>query len=454
MSELRSLDPATGELVGTVAVTPPAELEAIVAAARAAQPEWQALGMAGRSALLAGAAERLASAEAELATLITREMGKPLREASSEVRSCARTITEDLEEIAAAVAIDEKVDARTRSYVFHDPLGVCAAITPWNFPLSMPHWMVFPALATGNAVILKPSELTPLCGRAYVDVLAPLLPPGVLQIVQGADVQGSALVAADVDLIAFTGSRSTGKKIFAAAASGLKRMVLELGGKDPLIVMADANLTQAARFAASSSFRNAGQVCVSTERILVPAALAEKFTSFLCDEAKELKIGNGMDPETRLGPMVSEEQRRIVLAQIDDAVSKGATIAYRGADVPERGHFLAPTVLTGVTDDMIIAREETFGPVACVTPVADVDEAVATANRGRYGLGAVVFGTDERAASDVGRRLQAGMIGINRSVGGAQGTPWVGARESGYGFHGSRDGHRQFTQTRILSVRR
>jgi acyl-CoA reductase-like NAD-dependent aldehyde dehydrogenase len=449
MEILKSFDPATGALVGEVAVTPLAEIPAVVARARAAQPAWSALGAAGRAELLGAAAERILARARELGALLTREMGKPLREAVAEVESCARGLGEELGDIALAVAPEVIEHAGTRSTVYRDPFGVCAAITPWNFPFSMPHWMVLPALATGNTVVLKPSEETPLTGQAYVDLFAELLPAGVLQAVHGGDEQGKALVRADVDMIAFTGSRAAGKHILASAAGTLKRVVLELGGKDPLIVLDSADLGAAASFAARSSFRNAGQVCISTERIYVHQAAAERFLDLLAAETGKLQQGPGMDPASRVGPMVSARQRDHVLRQLEEAVARGARVVCGGS-----GHhdlYVTPTVLTGVTADMSIAREETFGPVTCVTVVRDDDEAVALANDTPYGLGAVVFGADEPRTRSVARRLTAGMIGVNRGVGGGGKLPWVGARESGYGFHGSRDGHRQFTQTRVIS---
>ncbi len=449
METLKSFDPATGELVGEVPVTPVGDVPGIVARARAAQPGWHALGVPGRSELLLSVAERILARADELGALLTREMGKPLREAVAEVKSCAAGLGEELGDIELAIGPEVVAHGGARSTVYRDPLGVCAAITPWNFPFSMPHWMIFPALATGNAVVFKPSEETPLIGQAYADLLGALLPAGVLQVVHGGDVQGRALVSAEVDLIAFTGSRAAGKHILASAAGGLKRVVLELGGKDPLIVLDSADLARAASFAARNSFRNAGQVCVSTERIYVHERVAERFVDLLVEETRTMKQGPGADPASRVGPMINTRQRDHVLQQIDEAVAQGARVACGGS-----GHhdlYVTPTVLTGVTHDMSIAREETFGPVACVTVVRDDDEAVKLANDTPYGLGAAVFGAEDDRTRGVARKLTAGMIGINRGVGGGGKLPWVGARESGYGFHGSRDGHRQFTQTRVVS---
>jgi acyl-CoA reductase-like NAD-dependent aldehyde dehydrogenase len=287
-------------------------------------------------------------------------------------------------------------------------------------------------------VVFKPSEETPLCGQAYADILNAALPPDVLIIMHGADAQGKALVAADVDLIAFTGSREAGKNILREASGSLKRVILELGGKDPMVVLEDADLEKAAQFAAMNSYRNAGQVCVSTERIFVHESVADAFEDLLARATAQMEVG----------PMVNARQRDHVLAQVREAVEKGARIRAGGTEA--RGNFIQPTLLSGVTDDMAIAREETFGPIACVSRVASDEEAVRRANDTRFGLGAVVFGRGDHAEA-VARRLKAGMIGVNKSIGGTRGTPWVGARESGYGFHGSRDGHRQFTQTRVVS---
>jgi len=447
-SHLESSNPANGEPIGRVPVTAPGAIADLVQRARAAQAAWRDLGLEARAERLAAAGRAIGERADKLGHLVTTEMGKPLAEAVGEVKSCADGTAETLREVAEAIAPEVMDDGRVRSTIYRDPFGVCACIAPWNFPFAMPHWMVLPALATGNTVILKPSEQTPLVGQAYADLLNEFLPPDVLLVVQGDEVQGAALVAADIDLIAFTGSRSAGKHILAAAAPRLKRVILELGGKDPLLVLEDADLEQAARFAARNSFRNAGQVCVSTERIYVDKKVADRFVDLLVSEADKLPVGSGLDKNTRVGPMVSAQQRDHVLRQIDRAVEMGAKVARGGSG--HHGNFVMPTVLVGVRPDMPIAQEETFGPVACVTEVDGDEEAVQLANDTPYGLGAVVFGGAERA-SRVARRLNAGMIGVNQSVGGAKGTPWVGARESGYGFHSSVEGHRQFCQTRVLS---
>ena len=449
MSTLDSYNPLNGEIVGTVDRTPLSRIPALVARARAAQSSWAALGLAGRIQALEPAAARFQSHGETLGRLITEEMGKPFREAVGEVRGIGDSLLSELAEIADALEPDILEGHGLRSAVHRDPLGVCAAITPWNFPVAMPHWMVFPALVAGNTVLFKPSEETPLAGKAYADLLGETLPEDVLILVQGDDEQGKALVSADVDLIAFTGSREVGKHILRSASHGLKRVILELGGKDPMIVLDDADLRKAAKFAAWNGFRNAGQVCVSTERIYVQESVAREFEALLVEETEKLTVGSGLDPKTSVGPMVNEEQREHVLSQISEAVAKGARALTGGMDHP--APFVKPTVLTEVDRTLGIAREETFGPVICVTRIVSDEEAVRKANDSPFGLGAVVFGTDPARAERVARGLKAGMVGINRACGGAKGTPWVGAGESGYGFHKGREGHRQFTQTRVVT---
>ncbi|MGB1661949.1 MAG: aldehyde dehydrogenase family protein, partial [Planctomycetota bacterium] len=260
---LISLNPATGEEVGRLPITPVDEIPAIVARAREAQVEWGQMSLQDRADAIRPFGAALAEAAEEVGTLLTREMGKPLPQGIGEARSCGESIDRTLDGMIEALTPEPMEDANIASTMVFDPLGVCAGITPWNFPLSMPHWTVMPALMAGNSVILKPSEKTPLVAQAYADLLMPLLPEGVLQVMHGDGEQGKALVQADVNLIAFTGSRNTGAHILEAAGSNLKRVILELGGKDPLIVLDDADIEAAAQFAAANSFRNAGQVCVS-----------------------------------------------------------------------------------------------------------------------------------------------------------------------------------------------
>ena len=449
LATLASINPANGEVVGEVPVTPSAEIPRIVARARKALPSWKKLSLEERMAALLPGGKHLVENADTLGRLLTDEMGKPLREGIGEVKGSGATMKESLEEIAEALRPVELEDDHTESTLYYDPFGVCAAITPWNFPVGMPHWLILPALMAGNTVILKPSEETPLIAQAYVDALNEGLPEGVLQIIHGADDQGKELVAADVDMIAFTGSRETGKKIMASASSGLKRVLLELGGKDPLIVLDDADLPKAARFAAMNSFRNAGQVCVSTERIYVQKKIAPEFEKALIEVTQELRVGPGTEEGVQIGPMINAEQRDHVLGQVEAAKKSGARVVYGDSD--HKGNFVTPTILADLNHDMDIMCEETFGPIACIATFDSDDEAVRMANDTPFGLGAAVFGSDVNRAKNVARQLDSAMIGVNKGCGGASGSPWVGAKQSGYGYHSSKDGHRQFAQVRIVS---
>lgn len=448
---LVSTNPANGETVGEVPITPSGEIAGLVARARQAATSWAATPARQRADMLRPAAKVFEERADELGTLLTREMGKPLAEGIGEVKAVASSLASKLDEIVEAVQPVELDDGSTHSVLHYDPYGVAACITPWNFPMLMPNSLVIPALMTGNTAILKPSEQTPLIAQAYADVLNQFLPEGVLQVVHGAEDQGRTLVDADVDLIAFTGSREVGRKIMAAAAGSLKRVILELGSKDPLIVLEDADLAAAAEFAARNSYRNAGQVCVSTERIYVDKKVEKDFMRELILRTGEYTVGDGLDESTRVGPMIAPFQKEHVQAQVQDAVANGAVVVHLGR--PREGNFFEPTILTNLTHDMRIMHEETFGPVACVMTVDTEDQAIDLANDTEYGLGAVVFGEPEHA-KQVARRLTAGMIGVNKNVGGAAGSPWVGARQSGYAYHGGKDGARQFCQVRVVSEAR
>lgn len=445
-------NPATGAVVGGVPVTPPEAIPAIVQRARDAQLTWSRLSLDERAALLLKAIPALEARAEHIGTLASREMGKPLKEAIGEAKYAASGLATEVAEAVESLREERLEDEQVITRLLFDPLGVAAAITPWNFPVLMPMQNVVPALVAGNAVILKPSEVSPLCAQEWTACVQSVLPPDVLQLVHGDGVQGNALVKAGVDLVVFTGSRATGMHIMREAAGNLTRLILELGGKDPLIVLGDADLEAAAQFASRNAFRNAGQVCVSTERIYVHESVADRFTALLVERARALRVGDGAIEGMDVGPMSSARQKQIVMTQLQEAIAQGARCLIGEMDgaPPSEGNFIRPTVLVGVNQAMSIMRDETFGPVAPVIPFANDDEAVHMANDTPYGLGAAVFGAADHA-SRVAERLTAGMVGINKGCGGATGSPWVGSRHSGHGFHSGKYGHRQFAQVRIVS---
>lgn len=447
-----SIDPATGQPVGEIEVTPVDLVPQIVRDARQAQRSWGAMTLDQRGDILKSAVPRLKEEGKRIGELLTLEMGKPRLQGVGEATWCGSGLAEEVDAVIEALRPEILVDARLETTLRFDPYGVVAAITPWNFPLLMIFQSIVPALVAGNTVVLKPSEETPLVAREWIAVLNEVLPPHVLQLVIGDERQGKALVQSPIDLVVFTGSREAGKHILREAGGGLKRVILELGGKDPMIVLGDADLDAAAAFAARNSFRNAGQVCVSTERIYVEDSVVEDFTARLVEKASGMRQGPGMEEGVEVGPMINRRQKDHVLEQVAAAVRDGARVLM-GCHGPEdggEGNFVPLTVLTDLTHDMEIMREETFGPVACVMPVRDADEAVRLANDTRFGLAACVWGDADRA-EEVAARLTAGMIGVNQGCGGADGSPWVGALESGYGWHSGKYGHRQFCQVRSIS---
>lgn len=447
---LISYDPSNGQVLGQVEKTSIEEIHKTVARARKAQKQWAAFSIDQRIDYLEKASDVLRLGLADTAKLLSQEMGKGYGRAMSEVQSCCDDVSYKTKEIKEALKTQTIEAYGSRTELQYNPLGVCAIIAPWNYPVSMGHWLILPALTAGNTVVYKPSEETPLVAQAYVDALNQVLPENVLQIIHGDKDQGEALVNSDVNLIAFTGSRETGKKIMEGAASGLKRLIMEMGGNDPLIVLEDADLERAARFAIASSFENSGQMCISAERILVDDKIADRFEELAVTFAHRYEVGPWNDPEADLGPIINEKQRKKILKHIEDAIEKGAKVLYGGDNHPDR--YILPTVLSNISQDMLVWQEESFGPLACISRFKDIEEAISLANDSSLGLGASVFG--HKDADYVASQIEAGMVGINQGSGAGLGDmPWVGAKESSLGYHGSPDGHRQFTQAKVVSSR-
>lgn len=446
-AQLESYDPASGKLLGKVDVTGVEEFPSVVARAREAAGVWKSLSPNKRLRIVSHAFAGLEPHMECLAEFIGREMGKDFRQAGDEVSDAVHGA------VATARSVHEALQPWSptpENRIEYAPLGVVGVISPWNYPLAMAANLIVPALVAGNAVVLKPSEETPLVAHEFVDLLNARLPENLLQIVHGGAEQGKALVQSEINMIAFTGSLAAGRDIMARAASGLKRLVMELGGNDPLIVLEDADLEEAARFAVAGSLENSGQMCTSTERIYVHESMADVFERRVTELAEEYEVGPWNGPGVRIGPIINRRQHERIMAHIADAEARGARILLGGAG--QKPPYVGPTVVADMTPDMLLEREETFGPVVAVSRYSEVEQAVQRANATHYGLGAVVFGTS--GANEVAARLEAGMVGVNQYAGGCAEAgilPWVGAKQSGYGFHGSQDGHRLFAQTRLVS---
>lgn len=453
MAKIESINPYNGEVVGALEVSTNDGIKVSVEQSREAQKGWVDLGIKGRVELIIKAAAEIKNKQSELAKLITKEMGKPLKISNFEVGECFNNIANRMNEFEKALDFETIEDELTKTTVIYAPLGVSAVITPWNFPIAMIDSMAVPSLVAGNTVILKPSEETPLIAKAWVDIFNKFLPKGVLQIIIGGEVEGRELVKSDVDLIAFTGSSSAGKNIMKEAADKLKRIVFELGGKDPLVVLADADLESAAEFAARYINNNSGQMCVSTERVYVQEKVFDIFVEILKEKTKAFTTGNPTEESTVLGPMVASWQKDHVIKHIKDALQKGAKVVYGPKDLKDHeDNFIEPTILVGVNHSMKIMTEETFGPVACLMKFSTVEEVIELCNDTRFGLGGMIFGRDEEEAFEIAKQIETAMIGVNRNCSGAKGSPWIGLKESGFSYRGGSLGVRNFTQLRHISV--
>jgi len=383
----------------------------------------------------------------KLANLITEEMGKPIGEAKEEMQFAVdKSAYLDLLESSL-----KPIHHGKSNVVVRQALGVVTVLSPWNFPCDEILLLVLPALGSGNTVIVKPSEVTPETGALTVNTLASVLPKGVLQLAQGDGTVGAALVQhPDVDMIAMTGSSATGKRILETAAPQMKRFVLELGGKDPMIVFSDCiDVKKAASDAVTYSLSNSGQVCCSIERVYVADSIYDDFCAAAQEAATSFQVGNGKDPNNQVGPLVSKLQRDIVKEQVEDAVQKGAKLLYQsGIPDGENGWYFPVTVLSDVQDGMKVYREETFGPVVCVSKFDDSESAaVQLANDTEYGLASSVYTKDLEKATRVAGQIDAGQVGINcyalenMDVG----CPWVGHKASGFGYHSGKEGFHNFS---------
>jgi acyl-CoA reductase-like NAD-dependent aldehyde dehydrogenase len=445
---LSSYNPATHELVGTVPIHGAAEVDAAVARARIAGDRWGALSFAARGEELTAFRRALAAHTDELADPLHRENGKPELEALVEIMMALGHVQHATACAEAAMAprrVSAGMLANFRATISYHSLGVIGVIGPWNYPLFTPMGSIAYALAAGNAVVWKPSELTPLIAVKVAEIAAGTLAiPDLLQVVTGAGATGAALARAAVDKIAFTGSPATGRRVMMAAAERLTPVLLELGGKDPMIVADDADLAKAAEACVYGALTNAGQACISVERVYVAGAVHDQFVDEVVKQVRALKVGGD---DGHLGAMTSPAQIAIVKDHLEDAIGKGAKVLTGGPDAISGG-YIQPTVLTGVDHRMKVMNDETFGPVIPIERVGSLDEAVRLANDSRYGLGSTVFAGKEARA--VAAQLRAGMTSINSVMGfaGIPSLPFGGIGDSGFGrIHGD-EGIREFTRVK------
>ena len=438
-----SRNPATGETLREFEGAGAAEVGAAVERARAAQPAWAKVGARERIEILRRFQRSLYEKKGDIARAITRENGKPQVEALMTEALVVLDAARFLIENAHAVLNPERVPhgnliMKTKSaHLIREPYGVIGIISPWNYPFSTPATEGLAALVAGNAVVIKPSEFTPLVALELARLLHEAgVPRDIFQVVVGDGSAGAALVEAPIDKVVFTGSVRTGKRVAETAARKLLPVLLELGGKDPMLVLDDADLDVATSAALWGAFMNAGQTCLSVERCYVHRSLYEKFLAAVVEKTGKLRVGNGIDPETDMGPMIHEQQLRVVEAHVADARARGARLLCGGRRLPELGpNFYAPTVLADVTHEMLIMREETFGPVLPVMSFATDDEAVRLANDSEFGLAASVWTSDRRRGEALARRIEAGTVMVNDVIScyGISEAPHGGVKSSGLG---------------------
>jgi aldehyde dehydrogenase (NAD+) len=444
-------DPTTEQVFAQVPAGPAGDVDRAVAAARSAFGPWAEAGPAERAAHLDRLHAALAARAEEIATTIALEVGTPLRVATRVQAGLPLAVLRSFVELAGQKPEEQTVG---NSLVVREPAGVVGAITPWNYPLHQIVAKVGAALAAGCTVVVKPAELTPLVAYLLFDAVDEAgLPPGVINLVPGTGpVAGAALAAnPDVDVVSFTGSSATGAQISRLAADRIARVALELGGKSANVILPDADLTKAVKVGVANAFLNSGQTCTAWTRMLVHRDRLAEALDLAASSAAGYRLGDPFDEATRLGPLVSAAQRERVRGFIARGVAEGARVVAGGLDatVPDRGYFVAPTVLAEVHPESTVAQEEIFGPVLAVIPFDDDDEAVAIANNSRYGLAGAVWSADEERALAVARRMRTGAVDINGAAFNPL-APFGGYRQSGFGRELGRHGLEEFLETKAM----
>jgi acyl-CoA reductase-like NAD-dependent aldehyde dehydrogenase len=444
------INPATGKVFAQVPDCSKAELDQAMEAAQKAFPSWSK-DINARRKVLGECSAALMSPPEGLARMLTQEQGKPLDKAQQEVMGTAfwaqYTSTLDLPVEVVQDNPQSHIEVRRK------PLGVVAAITPWNYPIMLAMWKIAPALLAGNTVVLKPSPFTPITSLMLGEILRDIIPPGVLNVVSGGDELGAMMTTHKVPRkISFTGSVETGKRVAAAAAPDLKRVTLELGGNDAAIVLPDVNPKDVAQKIFWGAFENSGQICSAIKRVYVHEKVYATVLETLGEIAQGVKVGNGLEPGTQLGPLNNKPQFERVTELVEDARKHGAKIVTGGKRVGTEGYFYAPTIVSEISDGVRLVDEEQFGPALPVMPYKDVDEAVRRANSTTYGLSGSVWGSDAAKAAEVAGQLECGSAWVNQHLAIAPNLPFGGAKWSGIGVENGPWGLLGFTEIQVVNV--
>jgi acyl-CoA reductase-like NAD-dependent aldehyde dehydrogenase len=451
---IESINPTTEEVVARFDEASADEVEAALDRSAKRFREWRKVPLERRADLMRKAAEALRARKLALGRLITEEMGKPITQAEAEVEKCAWACDYFAENAPAMLAAQQRPSSASESYVAFEPLGPVLAVMPWNFPF----WQVFrfaaPALMAGNVGILKHSSNVPRCALAIADVFRDAgFPDGCFQTLLIGPKAVDAIISDDrVRAVTLTGSDTAGAKVAEAAGRALKKAVLELGGSDPFVVLADADIEQAARVGVTARNQNTGQSCIAAKRFIVVEPVADEFEARFCEAVAKLRAGDPMERDTDVGPLARSDLRDDLARQVGRSVEAGARVAVGGHALERRGYFYAPTVLTGVTSEMAAFTEETFGPVAAVVRARDEGQAIALANQSRYGLGANLWTRDVERAKALARAIEAGSVFINGMVASDPRLPFGGVKRSGYGRELSEFGIREFVNVQTVWI--
>lgn len=447
--------PATGETIATLYAATPAIIEQAITSARKAHAAWAAMTGTERGRILRRAADMIRERNHDLSVLETYDTGKPYQETSVADATSGADALEYFGGLAGSLTGEHIQLGEDWVYTRREALGLCVGIGAWNYPTQIACWKAAPALACGNAMIFKPSETTPLCALKVAEILIEAgLPAGLFNVVQGMGEVGQSLVTDPrVDKVSLTGSVPTGRKVYAAAAEGIKHVTMELGGKSPMIVFEDADIDNAVSGAILGNFYSSGQICSNGTRVFVHRDIKEAFLARLAERLENAVIGDPMDPDTSFGPMVSERQMQIALDYIAKGEAEGARLAYGGARIEREGFYMQPTVFADVKDDMVIAREEIFGPVMAVLDFEDETEVMARANATEFGLAAGVFTNDLSRAHRVAAGFEAGTCYINTYNDAPVEAPFGGMKNSGVGRENSKAAINHYSQLKSVYVR-
>jgi len=451
---VETVNPATGKVIAKYQNMTDDQIREKVKNARSALKGWKDLDIGERCSLTRNLGRIMRRNKGEYAKLITEEMGKPVRQATAEVEKCA-WLCDYYSETAEAFLRDELIPTEFRkSFVCFEPIGVVAGIMPWNFPFWQAMRFAVPAVTAGNVEILKHSSVclgsAIKLEEAFTDAG---FPESVFQAVIGNSAVGEALIRSDIDAVSITGSVDTGKRVAELASKDLKKFVLELGGSDPFIVLDDADLNQTAYMATQSRLLNTGQSCIAAKRFIVVKEVADKFTKLFVENTEAEEVGDPMDPKTTVGPLVRETQRQALSVQVEDAKNKEGKILTGGNTIGGEGYFYEPTIVSNVTQDMKIIREEVFGPAAPIIIVNNEEEAVMEANNSEFGLGASIWTNNIERGMRLARQIQSGIVSVNEMVKSDPRLPFGGTKSSGIGRELSEFGIREFVNIKSVVVK-